>query len=192
MSADVVAFAVTGAALLGLNLTLLATLLVPSVQIWPPPGRETWPYWVTWTLFDVSAAGFLVVGGLDAGSLGLQRWMSEAGTIIAGSFLFAAGTATASYAMGYLGHRAALGLEAELVTTGPYALTRNPGYLGDLVMIAGYVILTDSTLAAVLGALGSLWFLLAPHAEEPWLREHYGDAYRRYCAQHPRWGLSIG
>lgn len=166
--------------------TLLATLAMPDVQIWPPPGRRTWQYRLTWTLFGLSAAGFLVVGGLDAGSLGLSRWLGTAGTRIVGSALFAAGTAGASYAMGYLGRRAALGLEAELVTGGPYAVSRNPGYVGDLALMGGYVILHDSTLAALLAVAGAVWFLLAPFAEEPWLERQYGAAYRRYKAHHPR------
>ena len=169
-----------------LDATLLATLVVRGVQIWSPPRRDTWQYRLTWTLFTASFLGFLIVGGLDSGSLGLHRWLGEAGTIILGSTLFMAGTALASYAMGFLGLRGALGLEAELVTEGPFAVSRNPGYVGDLVLIAGYVVLTDSRLAAVVGALGAVWFLLAPFAEEPWLEEHYGDAYREYKKQCPR------
>lgn len=171
---------------LSLDGTLLATLTVPSLQIWPSPGRDSWQYRLTWTLFALSFIGFLVVGGLDSGSLGLRRCLGTAGTLLLGSTLLMAGTALASYAMGYLGLRGALGLKADLVTDGPFALSRNPGYLGDLILIVGYVILTDSRLAAFLGAMGAVWFLLAPFAEEPWLEEQYGAAYRRYKSTHPR------
>jgi hypothetical protein len=123
----------TLAASIGLSATLLLTLVAPSLQVWPPPGRDTWPYRLTWTLFALSLVGFLVVGGLDAGSLGLRRWIGEAGTLI-----------------------------------------------------VGYVVLTDSHLAAIVGAVGAVWFLLAPFAEEPWLEEQYGAAYRRYRQQCPR------
>ncbi|WP_258096482.1 methyltransferase [Salinibacter sp. 10B] len=92
----------------------------------------------------------------------------------------------ASYAMGSIGHRAALGLEAELVTEGPYAISRNPGYVGDLLLMIGYVVLTDSRLAAIVAAVGAIWFILAPFAEEPWLETQYGEAYRRYKECHPR------
>ena len=171
---------------LGLVATLLLTLAVPGFRIWPPPGRETWQYRLTWTLFDIGAVGFLVVGGLDAGSLGLTQWLAESGTLIVGSALFAFGTALASYAMGYLGRQGALGLEAGLVTDGPFALSRNPGYLGDLILIAGYTILTDSRLAGIVGLVAAVWFVLAPFAEEPWLEERYGEAYRRYKERCPR------
>ena len=169
-----------------LDLTLLATLLDRRVGMWPPPGRDTGPYRLTWALFALSSVGFLIVGGLDAGSLGLSRWLGEAGTLIVGSTLFMGGTALASYAMEFPGLRGALGLEAELVTEGPFAVSRNPGYVGDLLLIVGYVILTDSHLAAIVGAVGAVWFLVAPFAEEPWLEEQYGDAYRRYKKRHPR------
>jgi protein-S-isoprenylcysteine O-methyltransferase Ste14 len=180
MSALIVAFW-TAVGVVGLlDLSLIATLLVPQLTLWPPPGRDTWQYRGVWALFTAGFVGFLVVGGLDVGSLGLHRWVGEAGTLIVGSTLFMSGTAVASYAMGYLG------LEAELVTEGPFALSRNPGYVGDLLLIVGYVILTDSCLAGLIGALGALWFLLAPFAEEPWLERQYGDAYRRYKNHHPR------
>jgi len=172
---------------MGLNGTLLTTLVVSNLQIWPPPDRDTWQYQLTWTLFSAACVGFLVVGGLDAGSLGLARWLSESGTLILGNTLFMGGTALASYAMGFLGLRGMLGLDAELVTEGPFAVSRNPGYVGDLLLIVGYVILTDSRLAGIVGAAGAVWFLLAPFAEEPWLEAQYGEAYRRYRTRVPRW-----
>ncbi len=171
---------------MGLNGTLIATLVVSNVQIWPPPGRDTWQYQLTWTLFSAACVGFLVVGGLDAGSLGLGRWLGEPGTLILGSALIMGGTTLASYAMGYLGLRGALGLKAELVTDGPFAVSRNPGYVGDLLLIVGYVILTGSRLAGIVAAGAAIWFLLAPFAEEQWLEEQYGDEYRRYREGHPR------
>jgi len=180
---------VFGAALVSallLDLILVATLIQGSVRGWPPPSPDARSYRLTWTLFPVLTVGFLVVGGLDAGSLGLSRWMGEAGALILGSMLFMGGTTLASYAMGFLGMRGMLGLEAELVTEGPFAVSRNPGYLGDLVLIVGYVILTDSRLAGIVGATAAVWFLLAPFVEEPWLEVHHGDAYRRYQKTHPR------
>jgi protein-S-isoprenylcysteine O-methyltransferase Ste14 len=172
-----------------LDLSLVASLGIPSLQVWPPPGRQTWQYRLVWTLFLCATIGLLVVGGLDAGSLGLRRWIGEAGSLIAGTTLFGVGTAIASYAMGFLGRRAALGLEDELITEGPYTWSRNPGYVGDLTVLLGYTLLTDSRLAGLVALVGGLWFVLAPLAEEPWLDDLYGDAYRCYKTRHPRWLL---
>lgn len=189
MSATGIVFWGTMTVTVGLDLFLVATLVVPSTQVWPPPGRRTWQYRCTWTLFLLATIGLLVVGGLDAGSLGLRRWIGEAGSLIVGTALFGTGTAIASYAMGVLGRRAALGLEDELITDGPYTWSRNPGYVGDLTLLLGYTLLTDSRLAGLVALAGALWFVLAPLAEEPWLEELYGTPYRRYKARHPRWLL---
>lgn len=189
MTATKVVFWATLVVVAGLDVTLIATLAFATVQIWPPPGRRTWQYRITWTLFLLATIGLLVVGGLDAESLGLRRWIGEAGSLIVGASIFGMGTAIASYAMGVLGRRAALGLEADLITETPYAWSRNPGYLGDLVLMLGYTILTDSRLAGIVALAGSLWFILAPVAEEPWLEETYGEAYLRYKEKHPRWLL---
>lgn len=186
MTAVAFVFWGTFISVMALNGMLVATLAIDPLQVWPPPGRRTWQYRLTWTLFTMAVVGFIAVGGLDAGRLGLDRWLGEAGTLILGSTLFMGGTALASYAMGYLGLRGALGLEAELVTEGPFAVSRNPGYVGDLVLMAGYVILTDARLAGLLAAGAAIWFLLAPLAEEPWLEGQYGDAYRRYKNRHAR------
>ncbi len=172
-----------------LDLSLLATLIAPPLRAWPPPGRHSWQYRLVWALFLLSTIGLLIVGGLDAGSLGLQQWIGETGSLIVGTALFGLGTAIASYAMGFLGRRAALGLEDELVTSGPYTWSRNPGYVGDLILLLGFTILTDSRLAGILALTVGLWFALAPLAEEPWLEKSYGRAYLRYKAKRPRWLL---
>lgn len=189
MSPTEIVFWATMAATVGLDLLLIATLVVPSLQGWPPPGRHTWQYRCTWTLFVLAATGLLVVGGLDAGSLGLRRGLGEAGSLIVGTMLFGVGTAIASYAMGVLGRRAALGLEGELITDGPYTWSRNPGYVGDLMLMLGYTILTDSRLAGLVALTGGIWFVLAPFAEEPWLETQYGESYVRYREKHTRWLL---
>lgn len=176
-------------AILLLDLSVVGTLLVPSVQVWPPPRRQCWQYWFTWTLFVLAFAGVLVVGGLDVGSLGVARWLGEAGTHILGSTIFVLGVMTATYPMGYIGRRAALGLEDELVTDGPYALSRNPAYVGDLTMMAGYTLLSDSRLVGILALVAVLWFVFAAFTEESWLEDRYGEPYLQYKRKHPRWLL---
>ncbi len=41
-------------------------------------------------------------------------------------------------------------------------------------------------MATVLCALYATWWLVMPFAEEPWLREQYGEAYEQYAARVPR------
>ena len=50
-------------------------------------------------------------------------------------------------------------------------------------MLLGYGLLCNSTLAVVAMLFWSSWYLLAPFAEEPWLRERLGDPFESYAAQ---------
>jgi protein-S-isoprenylcysteine O-methyltransferase Ste14 len=74
-----------------------------------------------------------------------------------------------------------------LVTGGPYALTRNPMYLGHLLYVAGLTLATRSPLA--LAAAGGLlpWFGKRARTDERRLLERFGTDYLDYCGRVPRW-----
>ena len=76
--------------------------------------------------------------------------------------------------------------EKELVTEGPYALCRNPLYLGSLCFGASFGLFLDS--AVVLGGVIILAiayrFLVVP-SEESVLRERFGDQFDRYVSRTP-------
>jgi protein-S-isoprenylcysteine O-methyltransferase Ste14 len=75
-----------------------------------------------------------------------------------------------------------------LVVTGPYALTRNPIYVGFVLAYFGLSIM-----------LTSMWVLLllipvlvilqrgVVEREEAYLERQFGETYRRYKARVPRW-----
>ena len=69
---------------------------------------------------------------------------------------------------------------------GPYRFTRNPQYVADIGMLAGFAILTNSTYAWITCLLGIVWFVLAPFTEEPWLRDQFGVEYDSYIKRVPR------
>ena len=74
----------------------------------------------------------------------------------------------------------------ELVTDGPYAVTRHPIYTGVLLAIAGGALVWDSllTLALDVVILVPLWRHTV--IEERLFVDHFGDAYRRYQRRVPR------
>ena len=78
------------------------------------------------------------------------------------------------------------GLPGQLTTKGPYRITRNPQYLGDILIVLEFMISGDSPLvlwpAAPTVAIG----IAAASAEEPWLRRRYSPAYDAYMARTPR------
>ncbi len=162
--------------------SLLMTLGVPSLRIWPPPGRRSWQYRFTWTLTGISFLGVLLVGVLDWNSF----WFSHWSRFLIGATMIIFGTGFALWGVRTLSARASPGLGGELVTGGPYRHSRNPQYVGDIALLIGYAVLANSRLGWVTALLGSLWFLLAPYAEEPWLEERHGQAYAEYVGRVPR------
>lgn len=76
----------------------------------------------------------------------------------------------------------------QLVTTGPYSLTRNPLYLGTLLIVLGFLALWHSPLLAVLVVPPILLypFGVVP-AEERVLRGEFGAEFDAYCVRTPRW-----
>ena len=75
-----------------------------------------------------------------------------------------------------------------LVVSGPYRYSRNPMYVGVLLILVGWAV-GYNTRALGLYALGvSIAFhLRVLLAEEPWQSRTFGDEWERYKAHAPRW-----
>ena len=75
-----------------------------------------------------------------------------------------------------------------LVTNGIFAHCRNPLYLGNLLILAGFFIIHNNPLVYV---LGGIFFLLSYRAiviaEETYLRTKFGKEYDDYCSTVNRW-----
>jgi protein-S-isoprenylcysteine O-methyltransferase Ste14 len=74
-----------------------------------------------------------------------------------------------------------LGLKGTLVTRGIYKYSRNPQYLGDILIFIGIIIISNSLLTLITGFLGILWNFLTPFTEEPWLKKQFQEVYDEYC-----------
>ena len=85
--------------------------------------------------------------------------------------------------------RALVGQEpSALVKRGPYRFTRNPMYVGVLLMVFGQAVLFRSAALAVYGAV--LWLVFHVFivvVEEPHLRSVHGSEYDRFCGEVRRW-----
>jgi protein-S-isoprenylcysteine O-methyltransferase Ste14 len=74
------------------------------------------------------------------------------------------------------------------VAIGPYRLVRNPMYLGVGSIVFGEAILFGSLpLLGYLAVLAVVWHLFVILWEEPSLERTFGDEYRAYRANVPRW-----
>ncbi|MFQ5922560.1 MAG: methyltransferase family protein [Anaerolineales bacterium] len=166
--------------------SLVLTLRVPTIRVWPPPRRRSWQYVFTWGLTLVSFAGILLLGFLDWNSFVLEHCLR----LPVGLGLIVSSIVLVVWAIRTLGIHASQGLGGKLVTDGPYGFTRNPQYVADIAMLAGFAVLSNSLYAWITCLLGMGWFFLAPLTEEPWLREQFGE-YDQYVKSVPRF-LELG
>ena len=75
-----------------------------------------------------------------------------------------------------------------LVTSGPYRLSRNPMYVGVVVILAGWCALWSSRTLIIYTAMFMIGFhLRVLLVEEPWARRRFGGEWDAYRARVPRW-----
>jgi protein-S-isoprenylcysteine O-methyltransferase Ste14 len=138
----------------------------------------------SFTPLPVLALVFLLFRPLDMGSL--NGWM-----IAGGLFLSLAGELIRILAVGF-SYAGTSGrenfLKAESInSTGVYSLSRNPLYIGNILIFSGLLVVFSNGYALVMVML----FLVAQYhfiirAEERFLDNRHGKAYREYCREVPR------
>ncbi len=77
----------------------------------------------------------------------------------------------------------------KLATKGPYSMTRNPIYIGNFTIGLGIVLISGALFPYFLIAYVVLfWLEYIPiiHAEEEFLREKFGEDFKRYVKDVPR------
>ena len=74
-----------------------------------------------------------------------------------------------------------------LVSTGLYAYTRNPMYLGHIIFLIGLTLTLKSWLAALITIGTSIWFHIRVIGDEKKLIERLGEPYVVYLSQVKRW-----
>lgn len=75
-----------------------------------------------------------------------------------------------------------------LVTEGIFGLCRNPLYLGNLMIYSGILLVHGNPLVVAVGVTAFLFIYQSiVLAEEAYLEEKFGDGYRAYCRDVPRW-----
>jgi protein-S-isoprenylcysteine O-methyltransferase Ste14 len=160
---------------------LVLSIAKPRLRFWPPPPGPSWRREVTrvaGVLGPLSVVGMLALGVLDWDAFFWRHWSR----FVVGGPLFVFGGAFALWGFFGLGVTASQGLGGPLLVSGAYRYSRNPQYVGTVAGLLGYGLICNSTLALTAVALSSSWYLLAPFAEEPWLRERLGAPYLEYVA----------
>ena len=147
----------------------------PARRIYPMTSPDIW-YYAMWALFGFVFLTNPLFVFTDWNS-GL--WTSPIRFWLAGPLIILGG-GLVSWGMATLGSKRTSGLVDGLIAEGPYLLTRNPQYGGDLLLFMGVIVFSNSAVVAVTHLFTALVLLVGPIIEEPWLEEHYGDAYVGY------------
>lgn len=101
-------------------------------------------------------------------------------SILVGALVGAIGLWLRARAAGHL-HK-----QEVLTTTGPYAYTRNPLYLGSFILTIGAAIAAHSWPSAlILFSYFALFYSLVMQREERELFQHHGNAFREYARAVP-------
>ena len=101
-------------------------------------------------------------------------------TMLASLLLVVPGLWLRAYAAGYVRKN------AELTRTGPYAYTRNPLYLGSVLIAFGFALAAASWIILLaLALLFTAIYLPTIRSEESYLREHFAG-FDEYAAKVPR------
>src|ERR1700722_10763543 len=113
---------------------------------------------------------------------GVFLWLAEPTwqTMLLSLLLVVPGLWLRAYAAGYVRKN------AELTRTGPYAYTRNPLYLGSMMIAFGFAVgAARWVILIVLAGLFAVIYLPTIRSEESYLREHFAG-FDEYAAKVPR------
>jgi hypothetical protein len=78
-------------------------------------------------------------------------------------------------------------LPERLVSTGPYAYTRNPMYLGHVIYLTGLTLTLRSWFGAALIVAVAIWFHSRVLGDEKKLADRLGQSYVEYIKSVKRW-----
>lgn len=161
-------------------------------------GRPGSAEWTGGVLFVVALLLGVAAPILDlTGALAPVAPLDGTAGHVLGLALAAGGILTTLASQVTMGTSWRIGVDAEertaLVTSGPFALVRNPFFSGTGLVAAGLVLMVPNAVAIVaLVALVAAVELQVRVVEEPYLLEAQGTGYREYAARVGRFVPGVG
>lgn len=186
----------SAAALMGLYLTAFLTLTARSAR---EAGRPVWLFGrdrrqgVPAMLFRLAFVGGLVYPLLLAAGFEPVREFAALPVPLrlAGLLLAVAGALFAVHAQHHMGVSWRIGsVEGQsgaIVDTGPFRLSRNPVFVGQVALFAGFVLVRPDIVQLALAAAVMLAVALQVRIEEKVLARDLGEPYRAYALRVRRW-----
>lgn len=123
-------------------------------------------------------------------ALGLLSWAVSDAMRGLSVLLMGLGTVWTAYAQISMGSSWRIGIPNEappLRTAGPFALSRNPIFLGMLAFVLGMTLWSPSAVTITLLVASYISIEIQIRSEEAFLERMHGDAYRAYKSRVRRW-----
>ena len=152
------------------------SILFYKKRVWPPPAKESWQYKIYWNLFYLATLLDIILIYLEYNSWVIPYKIR----VFIGVPLIVIGLSIVSLAIYILGIKNTYGLKDTFITNPPYKYTRNPQYLGDIILLLGLTLFINSLNLTLLFLLEIIIFIIMPFSEEIWLEENYGKEYLEY------------
>jgi protein-S-isoprenylcysteine O-methyltransferase Ste14 len=159
-------------------------------------GRAGSAEWFAGLLFGLALIGGALGAAFHEALPRLDALQTEEHKVT-GIVLFAIGAIATTAAQLAMGDAWRIGVddneETELVTSGPFALARNPIFTTIFVTAAGLFLIVPNALTLIaLVALLVAVEIQVRVSEEPYLLRHHGDAYRAYARRVGRFVPGVG
>jgi len=120
--------------------------------------------------------------------LRVPSWLAAPGSVLLVAGAALALSTVALFVYQGFGTPALFDPPKKFVPHGPYRIVRNPMYVGGVAMLMGWGLLAKS-ISLLLYAVGVFLLIHAfvVLAEEPGLRNRFGNEYEEFCRAVPRW-----
>jgi len=155
---------------------IVFSIIKPKYRIWPPARKDAWQYKWYWGLFYISVILDFVIFLQSFNTWKIDSIFQYAlgiPMIMIGGFILLKAIIT-------LGIKNTYGLQGKFINNGIYKFTRNPQYIGDIVLLFGIILFANSKELTLFLFLEIFMFVLMPFSEEIWLEEVYGEDYLQY------------
>jgi protein-S-isoprenylcysteine O-methyltransferase Ste14 len=127
-------------------------------------------FWIRWRV----RVGYVVGVAAFCFARPQMKWL------LCGAGIAVCGLIVRGYAAGHLRKH------QQLATSGPYAFTRNPLYLGSVLLAAGFCVASHSWISTLLlAAYLAIFYPAVIRREQTELQATYGDAFVKYASQVP-------
>jgi len=138
---------------------------------------------IAWSRVVVGAMLVIALFSAPGALSGVPEWVAQIAEMLGYALLVAATLWRIWCALFIAGTK-----NGELAEQGPYAMARNPLYLGNFLGVVGFGFAVEQPLVAIgLGAAFALFYPSVVAQEEANLARIFGGRYRAYCARVPRW-----